>query len=133
MAKRGVTRRVSDFDDEKRLRRNFDGFPASGHAAPGGGDAFHAFEHGVTGELGFGGEPGARLDVPVAQDDRHQDLLVVDVEVVDPGARDGLGVVREVDDPGSGHLERADLVLDRIERIANAGRRTAARRETAAA
>ena len=43
----------------------------------------------------------------MAQYHRHEDLVVVDLEVVDAGAGDGLGVGGEVGDAGARHLEAA--------------------------
>jgi hypothetical protein len=48
----------------------------------------------------------------MAQHHGHEDLAVVDAEVVDAGLGDGAGVGVEVDDAGAGHLELAHLALD---------------------
>ena len=63
-----------------------------GEAAAGPTDAVDPLEHGAARLLGLGVRPVERLDVPVAQHDRHEDLVVVDLEVVDAGPGDGLGV-----------------------------------------
>ena len=43
---------------------------------------------------------------------RDEDLVVVDLEVIDPSAGDGLGVNGEVGDAGARHLEVVHLAFD---------------------
>src|SRR5262245_18457144 len=79
----------------------------AGLALAGLADAADAGDHRVAGSLGLVAEPGHLLDGPLAQHHRHEDLAVVDAEVVDAGPGDGAGVRVEVDDAGAGHLELA--------------------------
>src|SRR4051812_43191063 len=51
-------------------------------------------------------------DLPVRHDHRLEDLVVVDGEVVDPGAGDGRRVGGEVRDADAGHGELPHLSLD---------------------
>ena len=61
---------------------------------PAGADALDARDERVACCSASGVETLERFDVPVAQHDRHEDLLVVHREVVDAGARDRLARVR---------------------------------------
>src|SRR5690606_17790799 len=85
--------------------------PRACHAFAGPPDALDALHEGIAGALGLVGQAGEVLDVPVAEHDRHQDLVVVDLEVVDAGPGDRPRVRVEVLDPGTGHLEPAHLAL----------------------
>ena len=69
----------------------------------------------VAGLLGGGVEAGQLEDPPVPED-RQQDLVAVDADVVDAGLRDLGGLAHEARDAGARHLEREDLVDDRPDR-----------------
>ncbi len=69
----------------------------------------------AAGRLGGGVEALELEQLPVPQD-RHQDLVAMDAEVIDAGLRDLRRLPDEPGDPGAGHLEREDLVDDRPDR-----------------
>src|SRR5581483_10635077 len=86
------------------------------HAPADAPDALDVAHHRLTGLLGLRREAVDRFDVPVAEHDGHEDLLVVRREVVDAGLGDRAGVIREVDDPDARHLEIAYLTFERDHR-----------------
>ncbi len=57
-------------------------------------------------------QAGQLEDLPVIED-RQEDLVAVDPEVVDAGLRDLRGLPQEPGNAGAGHLEREDLIDDR--------------------
>ncbi len=76
-------------------------------------DALEVADQPIARGLGLGVQAGQLGDLPLPHHDRHEDLLVVDVQVVDARAGDALRVLVEVGDAGARHRERAHLVVDR--------------------
>src|SRR5258705_13918211 len=62
--------------------------------------------------FGLGVETGALEDPPVTQQ-RPEDVVVVDAQVVDPRVGHPRGFAREAGDVAPRHLEREDLACDR--------------------
>ena len=86
--------------------------PALGHHPAQLADPVDAVHQPVAGGVGLGASPVELVDLPLVEDDRHQDLIVVDAGVVDAGLGDEGAVAVEVGDAGAGHGEVAHLVLD---------------------
>src|SRR5262245_29405066 len=84
----------------------------AGLAPAGLADAVDAGDQRVPGLLGLVAEAGHVLDPPLPEHHRHEDLPVVDGEVVDAGLGYGACMGVEVDDAGAGHLEVTQLALD---------------------
>src|SRR5687767_14491172 len=69
----------------RELRRRFAG-PAGRESAADLADALDAVEERLAGLLGLGGQSLHRFHPPVPEHDRHEDLVVVHLQVVDAGA-----------------------------------------------
>jgi len=65
--------------------------------------------------LGGGVQPGQLEDLPVLED-RQQDLVAVDSDVVDAGLGHRSGLSQKVRDARAGHLKGENLVDDRPNR-----------------
>ena len=76
-------------------------------------DAFHVVDQPLACLLGRGLQVLEVLDAPVLHDHRHEDLVVVRLEVVHADVGDLACTGVEVGNPRTGHLEVADLALDR--------------------
>ena len=85
---------------------------APGKALSHTADAVDQGHEPIAGRLGYARELGQSRQIPVAQHDGLQDLVVVDGQVIDPGFGDDARVGVEIGDAHSGHGEALDLVGD---------------------
>ena len=127
---RDYLRRIDDENLQKEIDRDFMTIPRKGWMSLGGWDVEErrraldllgfdcqlvfptgSFEHRVARFFGGRGKTFDLVNRPLAKDEWHDDLFVVNREVVDANLGNGLGVFDESRNSDTGHRERRDLSL----------------------